>query len=56
MFVANSSQITRLDYFKVFKVVIEGFLFHLHMHVPDCSFHVGYKWVMANVSMTRGMF
>ena len=24
------------------------------LHVPECNFHVRSKWVMANVSMTRG--
>ena len=22
--------------------------------MPECSFHVGYKWVVVNVSMTHG--
>ena len=30
------------------------------LHVLECSFHVGYKWLMVNVSTTRdnceGMF
>ena len=26
------------------------------LHVLECSFHVGYKWVLANVSMTCGIF
>ena len=26
------------------------------VYVLECSFHVGYKWVLANVSMTCGKF
>lgn len=28
----------------------------LSSDVPECSFHVGYKWVVTNVSMARGKF
>ena len=26
------------------------------LHLLECSFHMGYKLIVANVSMTRGIF
>ena len=26
------------------------------LHVPECSFHIGYKWVLTKVSMTSGKY
>jgi hypothetical protein len=46
-----SHKVETIDYVST----IEGSLFS-SLHAPECSFHVGYKWVVMNVSMTRGRF
>ena len=40
---------------KMNECIVEASLFHLYMR-EKCSFHVGYKRVFPNVSLTRGIF